>query len=83
MGVKFQLQLIMAKADIKKQKDLIERLAEIGITARPLTISNIFNNKIKQLPVELIYGISVVTNSKPGDWITIEHDKKSDDAVGD
>ncbi|MGG3278995.1 hypothetical protein [Paenibacillus solani] len=75
MRVKFQLQMVMAKADIKKQKILIERLAEIGITARPLTISNIYNNKIKQLSTDLILGISVVTNSSPGDWITIEYDE--------
>lgn len=72
MGVKFDLQKLLAQANIKNQKALIERLAEIGIAARPLTISKIYNSKIKQLPVELIYGISVVTNSNPGDWITIE-----------
>lgn len=83
MGVKFQLQLVLAQANIKNQKTLIELLAEIGINARPLTISNIYNNKIKLIPVDLIYGISVVTNSTPGEWITIEHDRITDESVGD
>lgn len=72
MGLNIKLAVILAEQGMK-QKHLIQKLADIGISARPLTISNICNNKIKQLPTELIYGISVVTGTNPGDWITIEH----------
>lgn len=69
MGIALGLEAAMYHSGIRKQKELINLLEEINISAKPFVINKIFQNKIKQLPVHIIYGICVVTNTAPGDWI--------------
>ncbi|WP_214607651.1 hypothetical protein, partial [Mycobacterium tuberculosis] len=61
----FKLPHVMVHAGIYSQRDLINKIKEFDptIKVRPVTISNLYNNKIKHLPVELIYAISAVTKS--------------------
>ncbi|ALS09885.1 hypothetical protein ABE82_26055 (plasmid) [Paenibacillus peoriae] len=71
MGIVLCLREIMYHNNIRTQSELIKLLAQHGIAAPPKTINLIYYNKIKQLPVYLIYGISIVTQSAPADWIKL------------
>lgn len=77
METVFKLHEYAVNAGIKTQKKLIQLLKEeFGIEARPNTISALYSSNIKRLPVELIAPICKLTNTTPGDWITIEDRKK-------
>lgn len=68
------LRKVMLDAGLLTQKELIARIEKNfpTIPTSTTTVSRLFNGKLKHIPVDLIYAISSVTNSKPGDWISID-----------
>ncbi|WP_338709244.1 helix-turn-helix transcriptional regulator [Paenibacillus amylolyticus] len=68
------LKKVMINAGILSQKDLVEKINEFDptIPLSKMTISRMFRGKLKFLPVDLIYAISKVTDSDPGDWIAVD-----------
>ncbi|QDA30194.1 hypothetical protein [Paenibacillus polymyxa] len=83
MRIVFMLKAAMFHSDISYQIELINKINSLNITANVNTVNSIFNNKnIKQVPVDLIYGICVATNTSPGDWIKLVDDN-GQEWVGD
>lgn len=68
------LHSVMFKAGIETQKELVQKIKEFdsSIPASPVTISHMVNGKLKFVPVDLIYAICKVTDTTPGEWITID-----------
>lgn len=61
--------------DVAKQKGMsqMELVSKTGI--RQPTISAIYTNKCKHLPLNVIDRICKVLNCQPSDWISYESDK--------
>lgn len=70
-----KLEELLNKLDMS-QTELKGKLLEIGINARAATIHHIVKNTIVRIPVELIYGISKVTGTRPNDWIYWDEDEE-------
>jgi len=77
MNIVLHLERVMDRAGIKSQRQLIDKISEYNpnIRLRPITVSGLYNNKAKHLPIELIHGICAVTNSQPGDWMSFEYNE--------